>query len=125
MSEIFFNEKLEINFCKGNDGKWEAEDDEFIEKNCRYHKLLFEFNVVMKNEFLNEKKVWRNFKFILNEKRNIYWLGWVFDFCLKDNLFLEKQIVNMFEFEEFQNVLYEFYKETITWLIESFDEKRK
>ena len=31
----------------------------------------------------------------------------------------------MFEFEEFQNVLYEFYKETITWLIESFAEKRK
>ena len=31
----------------------------------------------------------------------------------------------MFEFEEFQNVLYEFYKETITCLIESFDEKRK
>ena len=56
MSEIFLNEKLEINFCKGNNGKWEAEDDEFREKYCRYHKLLFEFNVVMKSEFLNEKQ---------------------------------------------------------------------
>ena len=33
----------------------------------------------------------------------------------------------MFDFEEFQNVLLfcEFYKGTITWLIESSDEKRK
>ena len=52
----FFNEKLEINFCKGNDEKWEAEDDEFTEKNCRYHKLLFELNVVINNEFLDEKR---------------------------------------------------------------------
>ena len=33
----------------------------------------------------------------------------------------------MFEFEEYQIVLslYKFYKETITWLIESFDEKKE
>ena len=52
----FFNKKLEINFCKGNDEKWEAEDDESTEKNCRYHKLLFELNIVINNEFLDEKR---------------------------------------------------------------------
>ena len=32
----------------------------------------------------------------------------------------------MFDFEEFQNVLFcEFYKGTITWLIESSDEKKE
>ena len=43
-------------YCKGIEGKWEAVDDESMETICRYHKLLFEFNVAMKKEFLDEKK---------------------------------------------------------------------
>ena len=53
---IFFNEKLEMIYCKGNEGKWGAVDDESMKTICRYHKLLFEFNVAMKKEFLDEKK---------------------------------------------------------------------
>ena len=90
LCEFFLNEKLEMIFCKGINDKREAVDSKSTEKMCRSHKLLFEFIVVMNNEILDEKKCEEILNLYEMKKETFNDLVEFFNFCLKDNLFIEK-----------------------------------